>query len=51
MLYVGPDQIIPLSGFLGTAAGLALIFLGKLVHGARKVATAFARPSRQNTGD
>ena len=43
LLYVGPDQIIPLSGFLGTAVGLALIFWGKLVHGFRKVAGVFSR--------
>lgn len=43
LLYVGPDQIIPLSGFLGTAAGLALIFWGKLVQGVRKMASVFSR--------
>lgn len=32
LLYVGPDQIIPLSGFFGTVIGLALIFWGKLVN-------------------
>jgi hypothetical protein len=37
LLYVGPDQIIPLSGFLGTVAGLALIFWGKLIQGFRKL--------------
>ena len=39
LLYVGPDQIIPLSGFLGTVAGLALIFWGKLIQGFRKLAS------------
>ena len=48
MLYVGPDQIVPLSGFLGTVVGLALIFWGKLVHGARKLASVFARPSQNS---
>ncbi len=43
LLYVGPDQIIPLSGFLGTAVGLALIFWGKLVQSMRKLASVFAR--------
>jgi hypothetical protein len=38
MLYVGPDQVIPLSGFFGTAIGLVLIFWGKLTQGIRKVA-------------
>lgn len=41
LLYVGPDQIIPLSGFLGTAAGLALMFWGKLVEGVRKLSRIF----------
>ncbi len=35
LIYVGPDQIIPLSGALGTIAGLALIFWHKVVHVAR----------------
>jgi hypothetical protein len=46
LLYVGPDQIVPFSGFLGTAVGLALIFWGKLVHGFRKLATLLVKPSR-----
>ncbi len=46
MLYVGPDQIIPLSGFLGTAAGLALIFWGKLTQGIRKLAAGLASKPR-----
>ena len=37
LLYVGPDQIIPLSGFIGTIAGLALMFWGKLLEGFRKL--------------
>ncbi len=41
LFYVGPDQIIPLSGFLGTVAGLALIFWGKLTEGIRKLASLF----------
>jgi hypothetical protein len=39
LLYVGPDQLIPLSGFLGTVFGLVLIFWGKLVTGFHKVAS------------
>ncbi len=46
MLYVGPDQIIPLSGFFGTVFGLALIFWGKLAQGFRKVTTAFSGKKR-----
>lgn len=37
MLYIGPDQIIPLSGFLGTVAGLAMMFWGKVVEGVRRL--------------
>ena len=37
IVYVGPDQIIPLSGFLGTAVGLALMFWGKVTEGFRRV--------------
>jgi len=48
LLYVGPDQIVPLSGFLGTVAGLALIFWGKLVQGVRKLANVFVRPSQNS---
>jgi hypothetical protein len=39
LLYVGPDQIIPLSGALGTLFGLVLMFWGKVLEGARKLAT------------
>jgi len=42
IIYVGPDQIIPLSGFFGAAAGLALMFWGKLMQGFRKVTAIFA---------
>jgi len=41
LLYIGPDQIIPLSGFLGTAAGLALMFWGKVSLGVRKLSKLF----------
>lgn len=49
MLYVGPDQIVPLSGFLGTAVGLVLIFWGKLVQGVRKLASVVTK-SGQHSG-
>jgi hypothetical protein len=45
LLYVGPDQLIPLSGFLGTVFGLALIFWGKIVIGIRRVASYFGMKS------
>jgi hypothetical protein len=43
LLYVGPDQLIPLSGVFGTVFGLALIFWGKLLQGFRKVSGYFSR--------
>ncbi len=49
LFYVGPDQIIPLSGILGTAAGLALIFWGKLMQGFRKLASLIT--SKRPTGN
>jgi hypothetical protein len=45
LLYIGPDQIIPLSGFLGTAVGLALMFWGKVAEGLRKVGKLIASKS------
>lgn len=42
ILYVGPDQVLPLSGILGTAVGLALMFWGKLQEAARKLASRFS---------
>ena len=36
-IYVGPDQVLPLSGVLGTALGLALMFWGKLQEVIRKL--------------
>lgn len=45
ILYVGPDQIIPLSGFIGTAIGLVLIFWGKLLQGFRRLTSLFSKPS------
>ena len=43
LLYAGPDQIIPLTSFLGTAAGLAMIFWGKILNWAHKVGTSLRR--------
>lgn len=36
-IYIGPDQVLPLSGVLGTAVGLALMFWGKLQEAFRKL--------------
>ncbi|MBI3484378.1 MAG: hypothetical protein HY012_04410 [Acidobacteria bacterium] len=39
LLYVGPDQLIPLSGIFGTVFGLALMFWGKVMQGYRKLSS------------
>ena len=39
LLYVGPDQLIPLSGIFGTVFGLALMFWGKVMQGFRKLSS------------
>lgn len=36
-IYIGPDQVLPLSGILGTVLGLALMFWGKLQEVFRKL--------------
>ena len=43
LLYVGPDQLIPLSGIFGTVFGLALMFWGKVMQGYRKVSSYFSK--------
>jgi hypothetical protein len=42
ILYVGPDQVIPLSGILGTVVGLALMFWSRILGAIRKVAGFFS---------
>ena len=42
ILYLGPDQVLPLSGLLGTILGLALMFWGKLQDVFRKLASRFS---------
>ncbi|HUJ38995.1 MAG TPA: hypothetical protein VLW54_00505 [Candidatus Acidoferrales bacterium] len=42
ILYLTPDQVLPLSGVLGTVVGLALMFWGKLLGLFRKVANRFS---------
>jgi hypothetical protein len=44
-LYVGPNQIIPLSGFLGTAFGFVLMFWGKILRGVQKLVGLFSSKS------
>ena len=45
MIYVGPDQVIPLSGILGMAAGFGLMFWGKVLQGFRKMASLISSRS------
>jgi len=47
ILYVGPDQIVPLTGVLGTLLGLALMFWHKLVGAFRKVVSHFSSKDQQ----
>ncbi len=49
LLYVGPDQIIPLSGALGTVAGLVMVFWGKVVQVFHKITGRFS--SKPNPED
>jgi hypothetical protein len=42
-LYVGPDQIMPLTSALGAIAGLALMFWNHLVGLARRALTLVTR--------
>lgn len=46
IIYLGPDQVLPLSGFFGTVVGLALMFWGKLQEVFRRVAS---RPASKDT--
>lgn len=49
ILYVSPDQIMPLSGVLGTLLGLALMFWGKLLVALRKVSSLFSSKDPHKT--
>ncbi len=50
MFYVGPDQIIPLSSFLGTVVGVVLIFWRKLAHWVSKLSqTVFEKQGKGDT--
>jgi hypothetical protein len=37
LLYVSPDQILPLTSFLGAALGVVLMFWNRLVGAFRKI--------------
>lgn len=43
VLYIGPDQIMPLTSVLGAIVGLALMFWNRLVGLAHKCWTMVAR--------
>ena len=45
VLYVGPDQIMPLASALGAVAGVALMFWSRVVGVAQKCSTFVARRS------
>ena len=47
LLYIGPDQVLPLSGILGTLAGLALMFWGKLQELYRKLVNRFSSKTNE----
>jgi hypothetical protein len=47
LLYVGPDQIMPLTSVLGAILGLALLFWNRLMGLVRKCLTMFSRRSDQ----
>jgi hypothetical protein len=42
-LYVGPDQLMPLTSILGAVGGAILIFWRQLVAFAKRIARVFAR--------
>lgn len=48
-LYIGPDQIIPLSGILGTLAGLVMIFWGRVVQAFQKLTGRLNTKSQPRT--
>jgi hypothetical protein len=46
LLYVGPDQVMPLMSMLGAIVGMALMFWNKLLGLVRRSKTLFSRRSR-----
>jgi hypothetical protein len=51
MMYVGPDQFIPLSSFLGTVLGVVLIFWRRLTLWLQKITQAlFSRQGDDKVG-
>ena len=47
LLYVGPDQVMPVASILATIMGFLLIFWHKLVGLLRKIAGVFRRSTAQ----
>lgn len=47
MLYVGPDQIMPLTSALGALVGIALMFWNRLLGLVHKVRTKLGRRSTE----
>lgn len=43
LLYVGPDQILPLTSILGAIGGALLIFWRHVVNAFRKVGSLFTK--------
>jgi hypothetical protein len=44
-LYIGPDQLLPLTSILGAIGGALMIFWRQVVGFARKVGSVFSRKS------
>lgn len=51
LLYVGPDQIMPLASVLSAIIGVALMFWHKLVGLVRKCVGLFTRRGRSSQSD
>ena len=48
LLYVGPDQIVPLTSVLGAIVGVGLMFWGRLVAFACKYVYELMHPANQH---
>jgi hypothetical protein len=51
LLYVGPDQIMPLASVLSAIVGVALMFWHRLVGLVRKCVGVFTRRGRSSQSD
>lgn len=45
LLYIGPDQMLPVASALAAAAGVLMIWRQRLINGIRKVARLLRRRS------